>query len=367
MINLTLRGFLRKEFIQNLRDPRMRVLIFLAPIIQLVLFGYAISTEVRNIKLAVACAPGDVLARRLLDRVGHSEWFVLEKTTGPDPVAWIQAGQADAVLVMPARGLAREMQRGGAKVQLLIDATNVVRAQAVERYLTQILQQVVTESLPGVPAPAGLALNIRMLYNPAMETSYFLVPGVMMMLMCLITILLTSMALVREREAGTFETLISAPLYNWEILAGKTLPFMLLGILEVHIILGSAMAIFGLPFRGTYWKFLLAGFVFVCTTISVGTLISTIAKRQQQAMLATFLFLFPAIMLSGMMFPLENMPEVLAIVAHINPLKYMLILLRNILLKGGDEWVFWSNLAVLAVIGAVAVGVSFNRFRQTLN
>jgi ABC-2 type transport system permease protein len=252
-------------------------------------------------------------------------------------------------------------------VQLLIDATNVVRAQAVERYAQMVLSEVLAEAQPGVAARPGFAFDIRMLYNPAQLTAYFMVPGVMMMLLCIVTILLTSMSIVREREAGTFETLISAPLKNWEILVGKTLPFMLLGLLIVHIILVAAILIFGLPFRGTYWKFLLAGFMFVLTTISIGTLISTIARRQQQAMMATFLFLFPAIMLSGMMFPVENMPAALIGVAYLNPLKYMLTLLRNILLKGGDDWVFWTNLSALAVIALVAVGVSFNRFRQSLN
>jgi len=366
-MNLTLKGFFRKEMVQTLRDPRMRALIFVAPILQLVIFGYAISTEVRNIKLAVACAPDDTLARRMEERAYASGWFIPARTTGNDPFAWVQSGQADAVVVAPVGGVSRNMRRNGARVQLLVDATNVMRARAAERYLQVTLQKVLQDAIPGAQATSGLGFDIRMLYNPAMQTSYFLVPGVMMMLLCLITILLTAMSLVREKEMGTFETLISAPLQNWEILAGKTLPFMLLGMLLVHIILVAAVLLFGLPFRGTYWKFLVAGFMFVCTTISVGTLISTVARRQQQAMMATFLFLFPAIMLSGMMFPLENMPEVLRVVAYLNPLKYMLTLLRNILLKGGDDWVFWTNLGALFLIGVVAVGVSFNRFRQRLN
>lgn len=367
MINRTLIGFFRKEITQTLRDPRMRVLVFVAPILQLLLFGYAISTEVRNIKLAVVYTPGDYLARRLEERSLASRWFVPARTTGHEPFTWIQAGQADAVMVMPQEGLTRAAGRGSAQVQLLIDATNVVRAQAVERYAQAVLTETLAEAFPGAAAPPGFAFDLRMLYNPAMVTSYFLVPGVMMMLLCLVTILLTAMAIVREREVGTFETLISAPLKNWEILVGKTVPFMVLGLIIVHIILGAAIAIFGLPFKGTYWKFLLAGFMFVLTTVSVGTLISTIARRQQQAMMATFLFLFPAIMLSGMMFPLENMPKALAVVAYLNPLKYMLTLLRNILLKGGDDWVFWTNLAALALIALTAVSISFNRFRQTLN
>ncbi len=365
MINPTLAGFFRKEMLQTLRDPRMRILIFIAPVIQLLLFGYAISTEVRNIKLAVRYAPGDTLARRFEERALHSGWFLPARTTGSDPAAWVQSGQADAVLVAPPEGLTRGVRRGGARVQLLVDATQVIRARAMERYVQSVLNEVLKDEAPGTPA-AALSFHIRMLYNPAMQTAYFLVPGVMMMLLCLITVLLTAMALVREKELGTFEALVSAPLRNWEVLVGKTLPYMLLGLVLMHLILVAGILLFDLPFRGSYWRFLLAGFIFVCSTLSIGTLISTVARRQQQAMMATFLFLFPAIMLSGMMFPLENMPEALRVVAYLNPLKYMLTLLRNILLKGGDEWVFWTNLAALTAIGAVGVGVSFNRFRQSL-
>lgn len=366
-MNLTIKGFFRKEMSQTLRDPRMRVLVFVAPILQLLIFGYAINTEIKNIKLAVHCAPSDTLCRRLQERALATGWFIPAVTRGNEPFEWVQSGQADVVVVAPATGMTRDLQREGAEIQVLVDATNVMRARTAERYLQMALQAVLKEAMPGASASPGVRFDVRMLYNPEMRTSFFLVPGVMMMLLCLITILLTAMSLVREREMGTFETLISAPLKNWEILLGKTLPFMLLGMILFHIILVAAMVMFGLPFRGSYWKFLLAGFMFVCSTISLGTMISTVAKRQQQAMMATFLFLFPAIMLSGMMFPLENMPKALIAVAYVNPLMYMLTLLRNILLKGGDDWVFWSNLGALLLIAVVAVSVSFNRFRQRLN
>ena len=183
MINPTIIGFFRKEITQTLRDPRMRMLVLVAPLLQLLLFGYAISTEVRNIKLAVACAPGDLLARRLQERALASGWFVAARTSGSDPFAWVQAGQADAVMVMPAGGLTRAAGRGPAQVRLLIDATNVVRAQAVERYAQVVLQEVLQSAFPAVPAPAAFAFDIRMLYNPGMVTAYFLVPGVMMMLL----------------------------------------------------------------------------------------------------------------------------------------------------------------------------------------
>ncbi len=366
-MNLTLRGFMKKEFLQTLRDPRMSFFVFGAPLLQLLVFGYAISTEVRNIRLAAQYAPGDQLARRIEARALSSGWFVPVTHQGEDPFALVQSGRADVALVAPAGGLSRAARRGDARLQVLVDATNVIQARAVERYLGAIVQGVIQETFPGQAPPSPLGLEIRTLYNPAQVTTFHMVPGVMLMLLSLLTILLPSMSLVREKETGTFETLVSAPVKNWEILLGKTLPFMILGLVLVHLIFLAAVLIFGLPMRGAYWKFLLAAVMFIISTISVGTMISTISRGQQQAMMGSFFFLFPAIMLSGMMFPLENMPQALVWAAYLNPLKYMLTLLRNILLKGGDDWVFWTNLGALAILALAAATFSFKRFRQTLN
>lgn len=366
-MNPTLLGFLRKEFIQTLRDPRMRILLFLAPVIQLILFGYALSNEVRDIRLAVAAPPGDAVASRLLVRAEASGWFIPERFAGDDPVAWIQSGRAEAVLVAPPGGFRRALVRGDLEVQLLLDMTNMIRGRSIERYLRGLMARVLQDMRPSGGETPRLAFNVRILYNPGMETALFLVPGVMVMLLCILTILLTSMAIVREKEMGTFETLVSAPVRNWEILLGKTLPFVILALVVGHLILLAAMLLFDLPMRGAYWKFFAAVLVFIGTTVSVGTLISTIARSQQQAMMGSFLFLFPAIMLSGLMFPVENMPPALIGVAYLNPLKYMLTLLRNIFLKGGDPWVFAWNLTALALLAVVAMAASFKRFRQTLN
>jgi ABC-2 type transport system permease protein len=366
-MNPTIKGFLRKEFSQTLRDPRMRVFLFVAPIAQLLIFGYAISTEVRNIRLGVYFSPGDTLAQRIEQRCLASGWFVPAMGPGEDPYRRIQSGRAEAVLIAPPGGLTRAMQRNEGRLQLLVDTTNMIRARGIERYMQMVIQQVISEASPGQEQKPVLNLNLRVLYNPGMQTSFFMVPGVMVMLVCILTILMTSMSLAREKEIGTFETLVAAPIRDWEILLGKTLPFLILGMILVLIILGVAMLIFGLPMTGGFWKFILSSFVFVCTTVSIGTLISTLACNQQQAMMGSFLFMFPGILLSGMMFPIENMPPMLIGIAYLNPLKYFLTLLRNIMLKGGNDQVFWNNLGILALIAVIAIAASFKRFRQTLN
>lgn len=366
-MNPTLKAFIRKELVQTLRDVRMRVLLFGVPVLQMIVFGFALSTEIRNLKLAVFRAPSDCLAARLEADFYASGWFRrVQFSHDEDPMALMAAGRADAVLVAPAGGLARAAERGGGRLQLLVDASNTAKARVVEAYASNILAARAAKEYGAAAAPP-FTLSMRVLYNPGMESSVFLVPGVMGMVICLITIILTAMSLTREREMGTFETIVSAPLSDGEILLGKTLPFVLLGLVVFSIVMLAGKILFDVPVRGPLWQLFLAAFVFVITTISVGTSISTIARSQQQAMLGGFMFLFPAILLSGIMFPVESMPAAIRGAAYLDPLFYFMRLLRSIMLKGGDPYIFWTNLGALALMAVLAAGLAYNRFRQTLN
>ncbi|MGE0614247.1 MAG: ABC transporter permease [Bacteriovoracia bacterium] len=355
-INPTLVGFLRKELRQTLRDPRMRIVLFVAPIMQLTLFGVAISNEVKNVRLASLHAPYDAEMRRIYDESIASGWFRPAAITGTEPYDWIQRGQADVVLVRA---------KGNPDIQLLVNAQNVIRAQAAENYLLSIIRRVEADQSAG-SRPPPIRFDVRVLYNPTLETSVYMVPGVMCMLVCIVTILLTSMSLAREREVGTLETLISAPVKPWEIVVGKTLPFLTLGTVQLPLVLMVAVFGFGVPFRGPLLLFAVAGFVFIATTVSIGLVISTFARNQQQAMLGGFLFLFPSVLLSGLMFPLENMPGPIYALAQLNPLTHFVALLRNILLKAGSLTFFFHHLIPLALIGAATLTVGLRKFRTTL-
>jgi len=366
-VNPTLVGFIRKELLQTLREPRMRALLFVAPVIQLTMFGLAISADVRNIKLAVYASPHDRYARRLADRCYSGNYFVRARADGLDPFEAIQSGRAEAAIVAPAGGFGREVERGRGNLQLLVDATNAIRARSVEVYVRSILPQVLAEEHGASPPPAGIGFDVRMLYNPAMETSIFMVPGVLCMLLTMVTLILTSSSIAREKELGTFETLIAAPISKGEILLGKTVPYVLMGMADVPLILGVAVFAFGVPVRGPLWMLFLGSFFYVCTMVAIGTVISTITERQQQAMMASFLFLFPSQLLSGVMYPLDNMPWAIRWVTYLNPLRYEVTLLRNVMLKGGDPQVFWTCLGALFVLGLISIWFSFRRFHQTLN
>lgn len=365
-MNPALKAFVKKELVQTLRDVRMRVLLFGAPILQLTIFGLALSTEIKNIKLAVFMRPGDTAAVRLAEDFYSSGWFKPAAfSPGEDPFELIGSGRADAVLIMPPAGLGRAAGRGEGKMQLLVDASNATKARVVEAYALTVTAR--AAAAWGAPREQPLSFDVRVLYNPAMESALFLVPGVMGMLVCLVTIILTAMSLTRERELGTFETIVSAPLSDTEVLLGKTLPFVLLGLVVFSLVLTAAHLLFGVPVRGPLWQLFLAALVFVITTVSVGTSISTIARNQQQAMLGGFMFLFPAILMSGIMYPVENMPRAIIAAAYLDPLMYFTRLLRSIMLKGGDLYVFWTNVGALALMAAFAAGLAYNRFRQTLN
>jgi ABC-2 type transport system permease protein len=365
-MNRTLIGFIKKELIQTLRDPRMRVLLFVMPVIQLILFGVALSNEVKNIRLAAVFDSKDTVLRDIYERSIAGKWFIPAKGKTQDPYTLIEADEADAVLVPPPGGFTRELGRGDAKLQLLVNATNVIQAQSIEGYLQNIVQQTVADDLEITPPTLPIQVSTRVLFNPELKTSIFLVPGVMCMIMIISTMVLTNMAIVREKEMGTFEMLISAPVTRSEVIYGKTIPYVFLGMSNVPLILGVVVFAFHVPMRGSLLVLLLAAFAFVCTSVALGTLISTYCKNQQQASLAGFLFIFPMIMFSGMMFPLENMPTALRWMAFFDPLAHYMGLLRNIMLKGGETEYVLSHIVYLTLIAVVCVIASFRRFHTTL-
>jgi ABC-2 type transport system permease protein len=359
-------GFILKEFKQTLRDKRMRVLLFVAPCIQMVLFGIALTTEARNIRLAVASSAGDEVLDDIRAHALASGWFVDSGHDGStDPFSLVKNGQADVVLVPPAGGLGQAMARGEGNLQVLIDATNVTRAQSIERYLLGIVNQKMMMASSGRRDPR-LNFELRILYNPTLRSAAYMVPGVMSLVMCLTTIILTSMGIAREKEVGTFETIIAAPIRSIEVILGKAIPYIMLGLINLPLILGVAVLLFDVPLRGSFLLLMGSSLVFICATVTIGILISTLAKTQQQALMGGFLFLFPSILLSGLIFPVENMPTVLQIISSCNPLTYYMELLRNIMLKGGDSLLILRNTAILAVMALIFGFVSIRRFRTTL-
>lgn len=364
-----LKGFLKKEFTQALRDTKMRIILFIIPVVQLVLFGIALSTDVKNIKIWAKPDTKDYVLQHIMQHcIASQGWFIsTDYPANSDPFELLKSGKIDIALVAPPGGLTRALGRGDADLQLLIDATNVIKAQSIESYIKQITEKVVQEDIyKNVKIERPINFVVRVLFNPTLETAYFMVPGVMCLLMCIITVVLTSTSITREKERGTFEMLISAPVSASEIIMGKTIPYVIIGICDAPFILAIAVLVFGVPMRGSLWVLMLAALSFVCSTVAIGTLISTFAKNQQQSILGTFLFLFPAILLSGLLFPLENMPEVMKWISYLNPVSHFLSLLRNIMLKGGELQYIAFHVGVLILMAIVFVYISYKRFHTSL-
>jgi len=360
----TFRGFFLKEVRQTLRDPRMRFFLFIVPLIQLTVFTLALNTEIRNIRLAAVIDPSDKVAQRVFERALATKYFLPSETTGTDPYAWVQNNQADAVIVTNARSLTASISRGDAQFQLLIDSKSVLKAQAVENYIKAILGQVLVEN--GLQPPQVIQFQVRALYNPTLETSVYMIPGLICMLVCIVTILLTSMSISKEREVGTLETLISAPVRSWEVLLGKTVPFIILGCIQLTLVTALAVSFFGVPLRGSIALLAVAAVVFVICTVSIGTLISTVARTQQQSMMGGFIFLFPGVLMSGLLFPIESMPPFLQGVAWVNPMAHFIALLRNLMVKGTSVDFFMLHITPLFGLAALCATIALKKFKTTL-
>ncbi|MCL2506650.1 MAG: ABC transporter permease [Endomicrobia bacterium] len=347
----------------------MFAMIFVAPIIQMTLFGFALTNEVKNISISVIYSPHDVLARTIETRLLESGWFVQGKTGNEtDHSKILSERKAEAVLVMPSQGFLKEIERGDAKIQLLVDAVNPQRAVQVENYVKNIIAQTVSQEFKNTSSGLALPidLNVRILYNPSLESSFFMIPALFGFILCIFTVMLTGISLSKEKESGTFEKLISSPVTVWEILLGKTLTYSLLGFIVALSMVAGAYLLFGITIKGGLLKFLLVCSIFIVSSCSVAIFISTLAKTQQQAMMGSLLFLFPALLLSGLIFPVENIPAYAQWIAYINPLYYLLEALRNIVLKGGDWVVIAQNCIPLALIGFALLLFGVKKFNSKL-
>jgi len=360
----TLRGFIKKEFRQSLRDPVMQRLIFLAPMLQLTVFGFALNNETRDIRLAIFSKPNDTVIQRFQDKALASGWFIKANVSENDPFKSIQSGEAEVAIVIKDKKVEAATLLEPVPIQILISAVNSLRAQAIESYVQAILNDTLRENNSSQKL---IQVETRILYNPRMETSYFLIPALIGIIICLITVLLTSMAFTREREVGTMETILSAPIQKWEIILGKAIPSTLLAAVNSFLTCSAGAVVFGIPFTGSLFLLSLVLATFIFTTVAIGIAISTISQTQQQAMMGSFLFLFPALLLSGLMFPVENMPPFMKVFSEINPMTHLNYIMRNIILKGGDLEFVLIHVGIILGIGIISFYFAFRNFKTTLN
>jgi ABC-2 type transport system permease protein len=369
-----------KEFIQVFRDPRLMFIIFVTPVIQLFLFGYAVTMDVNNITVAVMDQDRSSESRRLLAAVFNSGYFtrVNDADSERDLAANLVHTRADLALVIPPH-FARDLnQNRDAAIQFLLDGTESNSATVGMGYIAKTLANYaraeINTRLAGIAALTGgkvrslplITAQTRFQYNPELRSSLYFVPGVLAMILMIVTMLLTSLAITREREAGTIEQLVVTPIKPYQLILGKMLPFIIIGFADIVIILIVAVGHFHLPMRGSVALLFFAALCFLFSTLGVGLLISTISRTQQQAIFAGVLFLNPAILLSGLMFPIENMPRSVQYLTYINPLRYFLVIMRGIILKGNGILVLADQFFMLFAIGFILFSIAVSRFKKNL-
>lgn len=364
-----LRCLVRKEFLELRQNPRLFGIVIVAPIIQLTMLGYAATTDVRDVPIVVADGDRSTASRNLIARFDASANFTVIETvtTVRDVDPYLQTGQAWVALAIPP-GYGRSLEaREPVAVQVVADGSDANSTTVALGYATALIGEYAQEIAGGTEAPGSIDLRIRVWFNPQLESRFFMIPGVLALLLLLVTANLAAMAIVREKEFGTLEQLNVTPLRRWELIVGKLLPYGVIALIDVLLVTAVSVFWFEVPLRGSFTLLLAMSLLYVLCTLALGLFISTISDTQQQAMMtATFFFLTPMIYLSGFIFPIENMPPIIQYATYLIPLRYFLVIVRGIFLKGIGLELLWPQAAALAAWGGIVLSLAVMRSRKRI-
>ncbi len=367
----------RKEFIQTLRDPRTRLVLIVPPILQMLIFGYAATLEVKHVSLAVLDLDNTRESRELVSRFSSSQYFALKEYAArpQDLRDGIERGDFLMALEIDS-GFAQRLRNGqGTTVQVLVDASNSNTALVGLGYLNQIgsrfardyridrMQRTAPRLAAFLPQ---VEIQTRPWFNEGLDSQWFFVPGVIGNLMLIMIMTVTAFAIVREREIGTLEQIMVTPIRRGEFILGKTVPFFLIGCFEAVMLTLIGVMWFGVPFRGHAFVLAVGVMIFLLAALGFGLFISTVSKTQQQAMIVAFFFILPAIALSGFGTPVSSMPPIFQKLSYINPLTHVILVLRSVFLKGVGFSVLWPDMAAMAAFALLLLSVSVLRFRKSL-
>ncbi|MBR9974834.1 MAG: ABC transporter permease [Bacteroidetes bacterium] len=365
----------QKEFRQIFRDRAMIGILFVMPLIQITLLGYAITTDVKNVDIVFADLDRTPMSRAFLQRFGHTPYFHpvgVEDDERALP-SWLDHGRARLAVVVPTH-FQRDIVLGRRpQLQVLVDGIDGNTAGVSLGYLTRIAQQYQSDIIAHDPS-LGLRLRdirlteteTRFLFNPMMESKAYVVPGIVALILLIITVFLTSMGIVREKEIGTLEQLTVTPIRASQLILGKVIPFSILGFVEITVAMGFIYLIFGIAVEGSVLLLFAESAVFVLTTLGVGIFISTISETQQQALFVGWFFMIFAILLSGFFIPIANMPDAVQYLTYLNPLRYFLVILREIYLKGTPLSLLLPETLAMMAFGIGVFGLAVLRYRNVL-
>jgi ABC-2 type transport system permease protein len=372
MISRTL-SLIRKEFLHILRDPRTLFVMLVMPIIELVLLGYAATTDIEHLRTAILDGDKSLASRELIEAYRASNYFdiALHVESEQELEVLVDSGQVRAALIVPA-GYGEELTAGGqAQVAFVIDGSDPSVANTVfaaSQSVGQAQSMRIMERTMGIDPDdlPGVQVRPRVWYNPEMKSANFMIPGIIGMILYFLTTIFTSMSIVREREQGTIEQLIVTPIKPLELIIGKIVPYVFIAFADVLEVLAIGVFWFGVPVRGSVGLLLGLSALFLLTSLGIGIFISSVANTQQEAMLLAFLTMLPSIFLGGFFFPIEAMPGWLQAVTYVIPLRYMLVVIRGIILKGVGLQILRQEVIALTIFGVAIMLLAAARFRKRL-
>ncbi len=362
-------GFVRKEFYHIFRDKRTLLILFGMPVVQLLLFGFALTNDIKNAPIAILDHSKDEMTRQLTQKILSSGYFVLvenlDDETAIEPS--FKKGNIKQVLIFEQDFAAKIKRDGSAALQVIADASDPNVARILTNYVVGIVNDFQNELMQDTKLPVEIIPEVKMLYNAELKSVFMFVPGVITVLLLLISAMMTSISIAREKETGTMEVLLVSPLRPIQIIIGKVIPYVILAFLLTIIILLLGFFVFGVPVRGSIVLLLLYSIIYITLSLSLGIFISSVVDSQQNAMLISMVaLLLPTILLSGFIFPVENMPWPLQWMSYIIPAKWFIIILRGVMLKAIGLEMLWKETLILFAMIAVFIGLSVKKFKARL-
>jgi ABC-2 type transport system permease protein len=370
-----IRHIIIKEFIQVFRDKKLRFFLIVPPLVQLLTYGYVVNFDIKHVAVAVFDESRTMESRQLIDRFTSTDWFAVKYfvKSQKEVLHLVDRGDITMALWIQWDFATRLRQGKSGRLQVIVDATDSNAALIVNRYAATVIADYNQLQLDRRFARQGQALagqfslpldiEPRAWFNPNLISRYSMVPGVIAMVVLLVSLMLTALSVVREKEIGTLEQILVTPIRPIELMLGKTIPFVIISLVEVAMVTALGILWFEVPFRGSFLVLLLGTVAFLFNSVGLGLLISTVATSQQQAMMAGNLFLTPAILLSGLIFPIANMPAFFQYLTYLNPLMYFVIVTQGIFLKGAGLGLLYPQITAMTVLGMGMIGLAVARFK----
>lgn len=362
-------GFIKKEFYHIFRDRRSLFILFGMPIAQILLFGFAVTNEINNVKVAIYDKSNDVESQKLIQNIAISNYFDVEKMiySQSEVETIFKQGQVKAVLIFEPDFAKKLNKENIANIQVITDATEPNTAMTISNYIGAILQKYQASFNKTIQMPYQIKAETRMLYNPELKSVFMFVPGVMTIILMLVSAMMTSISITREKEIGTMEILLVSPLKPSQVIVGKVFPYIFLSIFNAIVILVLGYFVFGMPMQGSMWLLAFESVLFIVSALSLGILISTISKTQQTAMMISLMgLLLPVILLSGFIFPIASMPKALQLFSNIVPATWYIIILKGIMLKSVGIAVLWKETLILFSMTLFFMVVSIKKYKIRL-